>query len=322
MEIEVRPLSTGEVLDRTFRLYRARFGLFAGIATVAALIDTAGSALQTFVMRYLARHLPNKALLGGLFGLQFLFEFFIALVAGAVIFAAIARAVMSLHHRESVSIAGALKLIVPRWFRYVVLAIVQWLLSGWPFIVAFFLVIPVSLLAAGEGPKSPAFIAAILLWVSLITLSIPVCIWLFCRYALCISVSAIEDIGVIQSIKRSVMLSKGLRWRVFLLIAIVYVLQAMIVGVLNAPVFWITFAVLHSHGQLPVLAVIYQLVVGFGVLALIFPCFSIGLTLIYIDARIRKEGYDIEMMMRRTAGESPLAAIAPQPGDAAPFAMG
>lgn len=322
MEIEVRPLSTGEVLDRTFRLYRARFSLFVGIATVAALIDTMGSAVQTFAMRYMTQHMSNKALLGGLFGIQFLIEFFIALVAGAVIFAAIARVVMLLHHRETAGIVGALKLVAPRWLRYVVLAIVHWLLSAWPFIVAFFLVIPVSLLAAGGGAKSPEFIAAMLLWVSLMTLSIPVCIWLFCRYALCISVSVIEDAGILKSIKRSVMLSKGLRWRVFLLVAIVYVLQAMIAGVLNAPVFWITFAVLHSHGQMPIPAVIYQLVVGFGLLALIFPCVAIGLTLIYIDARIRKEGFDIELMMQHTGSESPAVVISPQPGDSAPFAMG
>ena len=35
---ELRPLSTGEVLDRTFSLFRSRFLLFAGIASLAAVV--------------------------------------------------------------------------------------------------------------------------------------------------------------------------------------------------------------------------------------------------------------------------------------------
>jgi hypothetical protein len=34
MSTALRPLSTGEVLDRTFVLYRKHFFLFTGIATV------------------------------------------------------------------------------------------------------------------------------------------------------------------------------------------------------------------------------------------------------------------------------------------------
>src|ERR1700758_2168455 len=33
---DLRPLSTGEVLDRTFQLYRSRFALFAGLAMLPA----------------------------------------------------------------------------------------------------------------------------------------------------------------------------------------------------------------------------------------------------------------------------------------------
>ena len=36
---ELRPLSLGEVLDRTFAIYRSRFWLFAGIAMTAAAVN-------------------------------------------------------------------------------------------------------------------------------------------------------------------------------------------------------------------------------------------------------------------------------------------
>ena len=60
MRIELRPLSAGEVLDRTFQLYRARFGMFVGIATVAAAIQTAGSALQSMGGHWVLAHHRNS----------------------------------------------------------------------------------------------------------------------------------------------------------------------------------------------------------------------------------------------------------------------
>lgn len=43
---DLRPLSTGEVLDRIFSLYRSRFMLFAGIAIVAAIVRLVVSGIQ------------------------------------------------------------------------------------------------------------------------------------------------------------------------------------------------------------------------------------------------------------------------------------
>lgn len=45
MSTPLRPLSTGELLDRTFNLYRNNFMLFAGIAVLAALIFVAALVL-------------------------------------------------------------------------------------------------------------------------------------------------------------------------------------------------------------------------------------------------------------------------------------
>jgi hypothetical protein len=42
MSTALRPLSTGEVLDRTFVLYRKHFFLFTGIATVQVAFFIAG----------------------------------------------------------------------------------------------------------------------------------------------------------------------------------------------------------------------------------------------------------------------------------------
>src|ERR1700756_2149517 len=48
---DLRPLSTGEVLDRTFQLYRSRFALFAGLAMLPAAVSV---VMQTVRLLYSA----------------------------------------------------------------------------------------------------------------------------------------------------------------------------------------------------------------------------------------------------------------------------
>src|SRR5271170_6726266 len=45
-QFDLRPLSTGEVLDRTFQLYRSRFTLFAGLAMLPAAVGVVTEALR------------------------------------------------------------------------------------------------------------------------------------------------------------------------------------------------------------------------------------------------------------------------------------
>ena len=49
MTTALRPMSTGEVLDRTFNLYRNNFQLFAGIATILSLLSLVGALLLVFM---------------------------------------------------------------------------------------------------------------------------------------------------------------------------------------------------------------------------------------------------------------------------------
>lgn len=322
MEIELRPLSTGEVLDRTFRMYRAQFGMFVGIATVAAMIDTAGSAVQTFAIRFATRHFHDKALAGGLAILSIYVELFIAMVAAALVVAALARVVMWLHERQPVSIASGIRTALPRWYRYVALAMIHWFLSILPFLAVLLLLMPVGLLATAMPNKSAILITLVIAWILLTVLSIPLCIWVYCRYALCITASALEGLSVGKALARSAVLSKGLRWKIFLLVAVAYVLQMILLGGLTAPVIAIILHVTHSHGQLPLPVVLYQLAVGFAVVALITPSYGIGYTLIYLDARVRKEGYDIELMMQLSAEVPDAAATGAQREGSSPFAMG
>ena len=72
-QIDLRPLSLGEILDRTFSLYRRHFLLFLGIAAIPHLLTLALNLVQVFVLQAGRGSTPTRSSNGlmafGLFGL-------------------------------------------------------------------------------------------------------------------------------------------------------------------------------------------------------------------------------------------------------------
>ncbi len=56
---DLRPLSLGEILDRTFSLYRQHFVLFVGIAALPQLLNFALSLAQMWIPRTSIGHAPS-----------------------------------------------------------------------------------------------------------------------------------------------------------------------------------------------------------------------------------------------------------------------
>jgi hypothetical protein len=154
-------------------------------------------------------------------------------------------------------------------------------------------------------PKAvPIFIAYILASIGIgfacIFLVIPGIIVALMFYAVpCVIV--FEDADITQAFSRSIELSKGLKGHTFLtfclsflLFLVGYVIVLVVAGFANA--------------ASPYLRLIVQ-AVG---LTLVQPIFPLVVVLLYYDARIRKEGYDIELMSRQVGG-SAASAAKPQP---------
>lgn len=313
MKLELRPLSAGEVLDRTFQFFRARLGMFVGIATVGAAIRTAGATLQTFSLRYLTTHGKGYVITSVWSSSSIVVNLATSLLAYSLVFAAITAAVMALHLGRSTGISESYREIWPRWFRFVRLSITVGFLSLWPLIIVAGLMIAEIGLAPRLSTHTAPFAARAFGYGMLgMLVAFPICVWLLCRYALSCAACVVEDLKVWRALKRSASLSKGLRWRIFLLLLLVYVIEVILTVSLMAPTFLFLF---RAHGHLPLGVVAYELGLGFVVTALISPIYGIGLTVIYLDARIRKEGYDIELMMQHSAEAAGLSAdpSAPQP---------
>jgi hypothetical protein len=116
-------------------------------------------------------------------------------------------------------------------------------------------------------------------------------------------VIAIEHVDVGTALSRSWELSKGLKGHICLtlfLAGVIYGVGALIVGLVANLV----------AGGLGHVTILSQTVNALGT-SLLVPVPPLALTLLYYDARIRKEGYDIELMAQQVGGSA--ATTKPQP---------
>ena len=70
---------------------------------------------------------------------------------------------------------------------------------------------------------------------------------------------------------------------------------------------------MHVHGPVLFHATRYVLLVisGFITQSLVGPLLTIALTLLYYDERVRKEGFDLQLMMSNFENAAPAAATVP-----------
>jgi hypothetical protein len=324
MESNLRPLTLGEILDRTAQLYRTHFWLFAGISAVYSGTLLGLSLVQIGVQEFFrAEHLTRY--LTWVSGIGLMVQFLIVFLFGGLAVAANNRAVAWVHMGERATIRGAYGSILPRGGRYLwlmtIIAVVLWtplaLTYGGYLSLLFFWIRPLTKGAMPDVSTNPAATAGnqqatLMLGLATVAfglvflLAVAYAVVMGLRYALAIASSVVEDLKARQALRRSVELSKGSRGRIFVLALLVLVIQVGLVLMTQIAFIVMSF---KQHGQLSVGARVLQQLVAFVTNTFIGPMYATGLTLFYYDQRVRKEGYDIEWMMQ-AAGLTPPAADA------------
>jgi hypothetical protein len=320
MESNLRPLTLGEILDRTAQLYRTHFLLFAGIASVYAGVLLVLSLVQIGVQEVLrAQHMTSRLVWVTVISILVMWP--VIVVVGGLAVAANNRAVAWVHLGEPATIRAAYRSILPRLGRYLWLMIITTFIVWFPFgvlyagytVFIFLYVRPKGLLTQSTMQRDPqALIVFLLVTVALGLLLLGAMVYavlMGLRYSLAVPACVIEDLKERQAIRRSIELSKGSRGRIFMLGLLITAIQLGLVLVTQAFFF---IALITHKGVLPVWAQIAQQVVGFLTNSFIGPMYATGLTLFYYDQRIRKEGYDIEWMMQ-AAGMTPPPAAPVEP---------
>jgi uncharacterized membrane protein len=116
------------------------------------------------------------------------------------------------------------------------------------------------------------------------------------RYSLAMPACVVEDTSAGAALKRSIELSKGSRGRIFVLGLLVYAVKLLLGILFGFP--FIAFGFKHPGQPLPLVYLAIQQVGVFLTNTFIGPIYSAGLTLFYYDQRVRKEGFDVEWMMK------------------------
>jgi len=295
-QFDLRPLSTGEVLDRTFQLYRLRFSLFAGLAILPAAVSVVTQSLRLWYSMHQSVHVHTGV---NLYKVQIisaaltLGSMVISLVLYGITQAATTWSVSAVYLGEPATIGTAYHAALKHWFRYTVIVLRQIWAGFW---------LPVALFASGlvlqfarRGVPSANLVAGLIYIVAFFSLGYAV--WAYIRVSLAVPAAVMESLGVRASIKRSKQLLVDRKVRVFLLLVFLFALY-LVIGAMQTP---LAIMAVRTRGAQAFLTHAISLAIGFVTGTLVGPIGAIAVCLFYIDERVRREGFDIEWMMAKIA---------------------
>jgi glycerophosphoryl diester phosphodiesterase family protein len=263
--VDLRPMTLGEVLDRTFTLYREHFFLFAGITALPYLLMLIFRfgllILQRGAITGTAPNLQSPGLLGGFvagaFGSFFLLYLMIGLAQSATI-----AAVSDLYLGRPTTVGESYAKARGR-------------------ILVVFAVMIMTFLATVVG---------------LIFLIIPG-IYLACRLAVSVPVAIVENQSPVASMERSMELTKDNAGQMFLLLLLVVVIGWVVGAVLQAPVAYFAFTSALTKHPISFGVSAYSYVAEYIAQVIVGPIGTISACLMYYNLRVKKEGFDIQHLM-------------------------
>jgi hypothetical protein len=325
----LRPLSLGELLDRTFSVYRSRFWLFAGLGAISALLQTLISAAQLVPMHLAGMSgafdgartrttIPTNPLatnyLAGIgvgVALAFVAVSLLYLLVFVVTQAATVFALSEVYLGKPTTIGQSVRATIGRWYRY--LGIGLWQAGSMLWIPAIVLIAGGVLLAT----KIPGLtiLGGVLIFLG-IAAGFPVGVILWLRNSLAVQATVIEGLGVRASMARSKVLTAGAKGRVFVLLLLAVALSYA-ASLLQMPLmFFVMFTI--ARGGKAVASEIAMLLVGFVSHTAVQPVLMIGLSLLYFDQRVRKEAFDLVMLLGPESAPVAPVFVPPVLGEAVP----
>ncbi len=296
-DLDLRPLSLGEIIDRTFSLYRRHFLLFAGITAIPQLLVLALRLAQSMFMTSPAvpKGVPVEQLQGASTGLMafgivgVIVGLIVYLVAylfaqGGTVFA-----VSELYLGRMTTIGGSLGRMrgeLANLFGVL-------LLNG---ILVFGA--PLACVVAAITAATPSLVL-----LGFVLLIFPG-FYFACRLMGCVPAALLENIGPRASLERSFALTKDNVFRAF----VIYLLYIILWWAAHLLLAW-PFAVGVASAQKdPVMLRTWLSLTQLGTFlaeVLVNPVLTIAAAVYYFDLRVRKEAFDLQFMMNPTGPISP-----------------
>ncbi len=302
MTSTLRPMNLGEILDKTFQIYRAKFLMFVGIAALPALGMLALYAADIYWRSAYASKAEPLIFDLTLPGMVVTFAYYL----GNGFFSLLVKpsfidTTASIIHGKQTSVLSALSAIRIRWQSTLALNLAEQVIVVVPLgLISIGLVYSVgAVINSDSADVATTGIAYVVFLVVAATLVI-----YFVWIGSCISFSfpslVIQGGSWPGSIKRAWKLSKGTRSRIILTWFLVLIVTRGLSWLARWALYFALVALpvsrLLLHGRLDY-GFIYAMASA-TVYALAGPIYPIAITLFYYDQRIRLEGYDIECMMK------------------------
>lgn len=318
-QLSITPLGAGDLIDRAVRFYRQNFWTFVWIAAPPILIGTLISIGWQMLGRGLFSPGANQFETGFYYFFLSIGNLLIWIVESVAVMTVMGGAsrnfVRHLLFGEPITFRETYKNVRKRVLGLIAASTIIVLLLGFIGTMIFYfgilLGVVVIMIAVAALSFSPFLTVVVSIILGLGTLVLTC--WLFfllaSRFAYVPQVMLVEGQGVFAAIGRSTGLASGnvKRFAALFIFTWVAIYSALLLFYipLNLYAWFEGISFFADPDTIPAWYQIANQVISQASFILLMPIWMIGSCLLYIDERVRHEGYDIELMAARSLGEIP-----------------
>jgi len=316
-QLALAPLGAGDLIDRALRLYRRHLFVLIRTAAPPVIIIAAGWMLmsisfrQIFIVSDRSELFLNVFLLIASIGISTAGYLLIIVVMGG----ATRTLVAHLLRNDPVTARATYAAVKARFWGLMLASIIILIFVSFMLYVVFFIgeIVVLACVFAGFGLSKflPEWLIVILLSV------VGACavgalllgfFFLVGKIAYVPQVMLVEGKGVFEAVGRSFVLAKGNARR--LMAMTLFTTFATISALILLVVFLLIIGTVSgfdatNSAEWPAWYTTSYSIIGPLSSILLTPVWMLGLSLLYVDERVRHEGYDIELMAARQLGELP-----------------
>lgn len=321
-QLSLTPLGAGDLIDRAIRFYRKNFWTFIWIAAPPIIAGTLLSVGWTILARKLFNvdmvNRPGETM--AYYWFLWLGSFLIWLIETVATFTVMGGAsrnfVRHLLFGEPITFRETYRNVKARVFGLILASTIITILLGFIgyiiFIIGFFIGFIAVVITVAAFSFSP-FLIAIISLVLILAIAFGTG-WLFfliaANFAYVPQAMLVEGQGVFSAMGRSASLARGNVKRLYALFVFTLLAIYSALALFYVPLGWYAWVegvqiFTYNADTIPAWYEVASQFVWQASLILLMPVWMIGLCLLYVDERVRHEGYDIELLAARRLGEIP-----------------
>jgi hypothetical protein len=324
-QLQLAPLGAGDLIDRTVRLYRRHFMALIRASALPVVVSAAGSVTWSVSVGAM-----GATASGGRLAVYFLFALlglavsFLGLLAQLIVMGGASRnLVMHLLWGEPVTARLIYRSVRSRFWSLLgasLLVFVWMIISaaaaaaalGVAMMLVFLVLAATLAVTASAGVQWVTVILSVVLYLAGLLATLYVFFLLAGRVAYVPQVLMVEGRGAMDAVSRSVRLARGNVRRLMGMFLFTTFAGYSALTLLLAPLLWFGYLngvelnpFVFDATRVPAWYTISREVVAQLSTILLAPVWMMGLSLLYVDERVRHEGYDIELMAAQRLGAMP-----------------